>query len=1039
MKMGERRAVSFALAILVTASCMFCTGVSSVPVNDPAPAPDTDCIYVPTNLYKYDATGSTYDKNENCNNPKNVAINSATLSAAQAAQPRMGSKQIRALSFDWAYTTAGKNYGGDFNRYHAPGQNAVFTGLVESTLNNGNLVWNSGSERGTPYQYMAADLFRTGSEAAPAYRSDFSVDFPLEKEKDGQKYTGYYSFDSASQRAVLNQSTGKMDIRKQNIPSSSAQYSPFYSSDDVSNIALANNANQLVSFGMDMNMQFTVPDNGQVYNYATGEFEDMQFSFSGDDDVWIFVDGKLILDMGGIHQQVMGRIDFTQGTYSVWDYQNTNIDGSEKIPGQWQDPTSSSHYYQKNISDSSIKFNTKSSTPHTLTLYYLERGAGMSNFRMRCNLQQSSSFEVGKQLVGKKATEDNKSYTFQVSSSSDGSTFVPMKNQPYEIYNISGGTYVTSSTTGDNSEVTLGSGQKAVFRYRVSGNSPDASSFAGQKIRFTELNEEEYDTTYQLADGTVASGKTAIITAPPDTDSAQRESAVFTNRLSDTITSPQKTAVQTNNANRTYDITLKTSTADNSTAAVFTPVLASQVTENGEYYLNNDKSQRITWKNGQWFDSSGKEMSPQPTTVYHLDADAQTTVPISNATVLDTIDPRFEVVDDSGSPLPNGATIITNGDGTKATLSVPQNDPAYVTWTGQTIPVDKTGNTPTWEQTIHVRAKSEFIGGNDIPTNVPKWSYVLFKNISGGDVYKYFNSPTVNVPIRFFIGNEVQTIFLGEQVPTVTLKPYTKKDDGTTVTGDGMFCGKDSTGTFRYQWKDKNGNELNGATDEVFPGSQIPTDTTHYTLTAIFTPVNNGSASQQTQGGDPAAALSKGAMYTVNVVKGELDLTKFMNAQYPVYDPDPDIPVKPQQSFFLKITRSDTQGGVIKETFFEVITPDDINSGKEKKITGLKKGVYTVAEETGGTTQAWRYSQTDLIDNDIATTADFTSKANDGIVFVGREVPNAMPQKYPKAYFGAAKGNGIVAENPATVTFINELNNFHWAGDVTVAVNTVRP
>ena len=1036
MKIGRRQAVSFALAILVTASCMFCTGVSSMSVNDPAPAPDTDCIYVPTNLYKYDATGSTYDKNENCNNPQNVAINRATLSAAQSAQPKMGSTQIRALSFDRAYT-AGRNYGGDFNQYHAPGQNAVFTGLVESTLNNGDLVWNSGFERGTQYQYMAADLFRTGSESTPGYRSDYIVDFPLEKEKDSKKnYTGYYCFDSASQRAVLNQSTGKIDIRKQNIPSSSAQYSPFYSSDDVSNTALANNANQLVSFGMDMHMQFTVPANGQVYNYSTEKYEDMQFSFSGDDDVWIFVDGKLILDMGGIHQQVMGSINFTQGTYSVWDYQSTNRDGSEKIPNQWQDPAESAHYYQRNISDSSIKFNTKSSTPHTLTLYYLERGAGMSNFRMRCNLQQSSSFEVGKQLVGKKAAGDNESYTFQVSSSSDnGGTFSPMKNQPYEIYNISGGTYVKSLTTGDNSEVTLGSGQKAVFRYRVSGNSPDARSFAGQKIRFTELNEEEYDTTYQLADGTVASGKTATITAPPDTDSAQRASAVFTNKLPDTITSPQKTAVLTSSANRTYDITLKTSTADNSTAAVFTPVPASQGTADGEYYLSNNKSQKITWKNGQWYDSNGQKLNPQPTTVYHLDADAQTTVPISNATVLDTIDPRFEVVDDSGSPLPNGATIITNGDGTKATLSVPQNDPAYVTWTGQTIPVDKTGNTPTWAQTIHVRAKSEFIGGNDIPTNVPGNSYVSFVQ-SRKTVQKPFSQPTVNVPIRFFIGNEVQTIFLGESVPTDTFEPYTLNASNVKVTGDGMFCGKGSTGTFSYYWTNTDGSELNGATAaNTFPTGLTPLNTIIYDLTATFHPGGTGNASQQTHGGYPAAALSKGATYTVNVVKGELDLTKFMNAQYPVYDPSDGISVNPRQSFFLKITRSDTQGGGIKETFFDVITPDDINSGKEKKITGLKKGVYTVTEETGGATQAWRYSQTDLVDNDAVTTPAYTSTANDGIVFIGRDISGSGA----KAYFGAATGNGIVAKNPATVTFTNTLSNFHWAGDVTVAVNTIRP
>ncbi len=1026
MKIGERRAVSFALAVLVTVSCIFCTGVSSTPSKDAASATDDDsCIYVPTNLYKYDATGSYYNQNENCNSPQNVIINKMTQSAAQAAQSKAGSTKIWALSFDKAYTTAGRNYGGDFNQYHTPGQKAVFTGLVQNTLNgNGNLVWASGSENGQPYQYTAAQLFRTGSETTPAYRSDFNVDFPLQKEKDSKNnYTGYFSFDSAKQRAILNQRTGKIDIKKQNIPSSSAQYSPFYSSDDVSTTALANNANQLVSFGMDMHIKFTVPDNGQIYNSSTGHYEDMKFSFSGDDDVWIFVDGKLILDMGGIHQQVMGSIDFTQGTYSVWDYSSTNSDGSEKIPDIWEEPSGSAHYYQRNISDSSIKFDTKSSTPHTLTLYYLERGAGMSNFRMRCNLHQSNSFEVGKQLVGKTAAGDSGNYTFQVSSSADGSTFLPVKNQPCEIYNISGGTFVKPGTTNDQGEVTLESGQKAVFRYRVSGNSPDASSFAGQKIRFTELNEEEYDTSYQLTDGTSGSGKTATVTAPPDTDSGQTASAAFTNKLSVGITSPQKAAVQTDSAKRTYDITLKTSTADNSTAAVFTPVLASLVTEDGEYYLSNDKSQKISWKNGQWFDSSGKKLSPQPTTVYHLDADAQTTEPITNATVMDTIDPRFEVVDDLGNPLPKGSAIVTNKDGTKATLYIPQDDPAYVIWTGQTIPVDKTGNTPTWVQKIHVRAKSEFIGGNDIPTNVPEGSYVSFTKKSGEEVKKSLEKPTVNVPIRFFIGNDARTIFLGELAPTVTLEPYTKKDDGTAVTGDGMFCGKDSTGTFRYQWNVKGGSELSGANDKKFPTNQKPSDTTTYALTATFTPSGTGTASNSAGGGAPAVATPVEGDYTVNVVKGELDLTKLMNAQYPFYDPNDKIPVNPQQSFIFKITRSDTLGGKSAETFYEVITPgaSGTSFSGSKIITGLQKGYYTVTEETGGTTAAWRYGTADVEDSDDTNI--------DGVVYIGRETS-------PGNYFGSVGSRG---DSSAWVKFTNTLTNFHWAGDVTVAVNTVSP
>lgn len=87
--------------------------------------------------------------------------------------------------------------------------------------------------------------------------------------------------------------------------------------------------------------------------------EDMVFEFSGDDDVWVLIDGELILDIGGIHGEEPGTIDFSTGVVTV--------DGVKS-------------------DDYSEKLKEISSGEHTLTMYYLERGASMSNFKLRFNL-----------------------------------------------------------------------------------------------------------------------------------------------------------------------------------------------------------------------------------------------------------------------------------------------------------------------------------------------------------------------------------------------------------------------------------------------------------------------------------------------------------------------------------------------------------------------------------------------------------------------------------------------------------------------------
>jgi len=388
---------------------------------------------------------------------------------------------------------------------------------------------------------------------------------------------------------------------------------------------------------------------------------------------------------------------------------------------------------------------------------------------------------------------------------------------------------------------------------------------------------------------------------------------------------------------------------------------------------------------------------------------------IASATVTDEIDPRFELTAASRSALlaDSNVTIVGN----------------TITWRNQSINVlkDAEGHLiPGWTKPFSIQAKAQFIGGNNIPTNVEATSGVTY----GNSHFVEFPHPTVNVKAEFNVGNAENTIFYGEAVPTTILGKY-------KVPGQDLFCGVGATGTFSYQWLKADGT-TQIATSEAFPAdNQFPTDSTSYTLRASFDPGNPTTDSTANTDGHVAGetaiapgvkgSVSAAGQYTVHIVKGQLNISKTITAKYPASDI-----VNAQQSFVFKIQRyislADLNSQTNPETSYEVISLSGNTLNGSKTITGLKKGYYTVTEQTG---DAWRYSQTGIVDNDssVGTTTD-------GIVNIGRET--TVVGAVQKSYFGAGANDCGVVVNPATVGFTNRLNNHQWLGDTTVAVNTIR-
>ena len=128
-------------------------------------------------------------------------------------------------------------------------------------------------------------------------------------------------------------------------------------------------------FGTKLDIRFNLPKNGVVKN-QDGKDVPIKFEFTGDDDVWVFVDGKLVLDLGGAHKKAQGTIDF-----SLLDAYLTT--GSQTIDDK---------PYMNAVSVAEA-LNVKSgdelnpAVGHTLTIFYMERGMLESNLKIRFNMQ----------------------------------------------------------------------------------------------------------------------------------------------------------------------------------------------------------------------------------------------------------------------------------------------------------------------------------------------------------------------------------------------------------------------------------------------------------------------------------------------------------------------------------------------------------------------------------------------------------------------------------------------------------------------------
>lgn len=278
--------------------------------------------------------------------------------------------------------------------------------FVKNTLVKGYPEIKNGAYQGVNYNDESLDyLFNNDSQAnkkqnGKAVYNNVQGLFQL---KDG-----YYVYDSYGSKegnyAVYNSTTNSFDVydkagvykesvseenRGQFFPFDSAKKVFTESGKNLSPIGIKDGENDKLNhhFGMSMTTEFVQPANGK-----TNKNEDMIFEFSGDDDVWVYIDGVLVGDLGGIHEKATLDINFATGEVKVG-----HIDGANGTEREIEKTTIKAKFDAAGADTTNFSGDTfNSSTKHKLSFFYLERGAGASNMSLKFNLTTLPSSEVQK-------------------------------------------------------------------------------------------------------------------------------------------------------------------------------------------------------------------------------------------------------------------------------------------------------------------------------------------------------------------------------------------------------------------------------------------------------------------------------------------------------------------------------------------------------------------------------------------------------------------------------------------------------------------
>lgn len=309
----------------------------------------------------------------------------------------------------------------------------TFQGLVEDTTSDGTkdglpLLKRKDDRAALPAPYFNKD-FLQGQNAFNTVLGKVyeNVSFPLKKAKvfantpnnsgnNAENDADYWYFDSNETSLYLKQDSASQGYYLAGTGTNEASHNRSY--DDKTdgkgfgffpfNQTVTGSAPQYnYGFGAKLQFDFTLTKNGQVTVGQNGETVPIQFFFSGDDDVWVYIDGELVLDVGGAHGRAAGLLEFGE-----------NKDGKNTVTSWVSDTKESGRVYTAAQNSKTVKFTNlngtsndctfryktekpktlKDQSTHTLTMFYMERGMWESNMALAFNFPDHNELQVEKKV-----------------------------------------------------------------------------------------------------------------------------------------------------------------------------------------------------------------------------------------------------------------------------------------------------------------------------------------------------------------------------------------------------------------------------------------------------------------------------------------------------------------------------------------------------------------------------------------------------------------------------------------------------------------
>lgn len=663
----------------------------------------------------------------------------------------------------------------------------VYQGLAENSIEYGFKNTGNNVKDLFPYDYSSNKKAYKSYIKNGSYHTDVGVEF----KKD---VNGYWTLDS--------------DVFSYNYDSSKNQILT-----GTANGGFYPYGNRQYHFGMEIPINFNVDESGETNG------EDTVFRFSGDDDVFVYIDNKLVLDLGGIHNTVMGQINFKTGEVLI----QTNSNGNGGAGNNYLYSSLDDNCYStKGLGATNIyeilgtDLAHFSMQDHLMTVVYFERGKGESNCKISYNFTPN-----------KTTTAEFKG--MKVNSSYEGLAGVQFKLYTDPECTTEAGLYTaTSEADGTIKFIGLTAGDSGVKNYYM---------------KETATGSDDY---------VLPNGAIWVLTVTRNEDTTLSTALFAYNEAARVLSSDADKEDIKSSEMATAEITY----------------IKNLTEREAEPEIDLDKTATVVDYDKR---------------VYQLDLSASYlgTEPTAIGTVTDIIDSRFVVCDSDGNELAAGSAVGNGG-----VLSIDGAGTQVVTWTDVEIGIDD----KAWSDSIYVKAKDSFFGGNKVFTNDAGSNVII------GDTTVYFPQPTVNVKLLDFALTDYEiTLWLGDtitpagyineliaaaeipaEVLTFTDNDIAKLKSGEEIYIDYVAAGE-SLGAFTISLEKTGDNASYIDHEATVVGNAVEV----YTLTIKYDPVavvdrvlpETGRTIYEPVGTEVVSKTESGA-YTVNVVAGDLNLTK---------------------------------------------------------------------------------------------------------------------------------------------------------------------